>query len=498
MSDKLAGAGLARRMVVGMGWTISFRMTIRVLGVVSTVILARLLVPDDFGLIALAMLVRAAIEMLSTLNFEIWLIRHPDPQREHYDTVWTLSIIRGAVGCVALVLLANPAAVFFAEPRLAEVIPILGLASFAAGFRNVGVVDFQKHLEFDKDFYLLFWAKIGAVVISVGLAWWLRDYRAMVAGIVAAPIITLLVSFWMHAYRPRLSFVCWREAFHFSKWLFVGDVLQFFYSRADNFIIGKLGSTGVLGIYTIAHEIASLASTELVMPIRRVLIPGYAKMQNDLPALRQGFIDGFAIILLFGLPVAAGLGLVADPLVRMALGDKWLASIPILQILVLYGMTSVASANLGPLLIALGNTAAIAGLQVLGFVILVPGFTWGFKHFGAQGGAWAVGIADAVALLVGLALSLISVRVKLRELFAVTWRVMVATVMMAALVIKLQMLLGEAAVGAPVVLLASVVTGLIAYGGTTLVLWFGGGRPAGPERLILKFVNEQLGRSENA
>ena len=468
MSEPPESRELAERMAAGAAWTITLRLLLRLVGIVSTVILARLLIPADFGLVALAALVAAALELLTGLDFRVWLIRHPAATREHYDTVWTLSILRGTATCLAMLLLAYPTAAFFNEQRLASVMLIMATVAFASGVGNVGIVDFQKHLAFDRDFRLTLSARLGAFVVSIGMAWWLRDYRALVGGMVAAPLLQLVLSYSMHSYRPRLSLACWRETFNFSKWLLAGDALLFLYSRADNFILGKLASTGALGVYTLAHEIASLASTELVMPIRRVLIPGYAKMLEDRETLRQAFVDGFAIILLLGLPIAAGLGLVADPLVRVAVGEQWLASIPLLQVLAIYGMTSVASANLGPVLIPLGYTRIIAFLVGIGFMVLVPLFIWSYTMYGILGGTWAVAITDALVLGIGPAVTLRTLELPVTRLLKPTWRTLTATLAMTGTVLATQSALRDTPTS--VQLLASIGIGAVSYVLTTLAL----------------------------
>ena len=491
MKNNKRNAGLGYRIAESAAWTISLRVALRILGVLSTVILARLLVPEDFGLVALATLISAGIELVTGLNFQVWLIRHPAPDRSHYDTVWTLSILRGAATCIGLFALAHPAAIFFEEARLEAVIQVLASIAFVAGFQNVGIIDFQKHLRFDKDFKLLLGARVGAITISIMLAWWLRDYRALVGGLVAAPLLMVVLSYFMHSYRPGLSLERWREAFRFSKWLLAGDLFLFLYSRADNFLLGKLAATGALGIYTLAHEIASLASSELVMPIRRVLIPGYSKMIEDSSTLRAGFIDGFALILMFGLPLAAGLGLVADPLIRTAVGDKWLAAIPILQVLAIYGMTSVASANLGPVLIALGRTQLLAAFVALGFVILVPAFVLAYEHFGLVGGAWAVSITDVIVLAVGLRVTLRIMGLRIGDLLAPVARTLFATLTMAIVVIGIQLMLVNVHPG--VVLIVSVIAGAMTYLSTLTISWALSRKPAGPEKIAFEFCKKQWG-----
>ena len=238
--------------------------------------------------------------------------------------------------------------------------------------------------------------------MTVSLALWLRNYWALAAGIVTARVVNLALSYHMHAYRPRLGLSRFREGFHFAKWLLLGNIMLLLYKRADIFILGRLVSSQLLGLYSMAHEIANLASTELVTPISRVLLPGYARIMHDSEALRRAFLDGFALILALGVPCAAGLGLAADPLVRVALGDRWLGSITLIQILAIYAVATVARGNVATLLLALGQTRLLTVQTVAGVALMAPSFYLATLHYGLSGGALAAGLIHMLFFLVTL------------------------------------------------------------------------------------------------
>ena len=479
-------------MAAGAFWTVGLRFAVRLLGLVSLVVLARLLTPADFGLVALATLLAASIELLGSFNFEVWLIRHPAAGRDHYDTVWTLSVLRGAVTALLLTLVAQPAAAFFDEPRLAAVLMIIGVAAAVGALRNVGVIDFQKRLQFDKDFLLLVGGKLGGFCVTVATAWAWRSYWALVAGLVAQRLFDLALSYRLHPYRPRFSLRCWHEAFHFSKWLLASNLLNFIYNRADTFIFGKLLNSQTLGLYTVAREVADLAVTELVMPVRRVLLPGYAQMSGDAPTLRRGFVDSFAVIVLIGLPLAAGIGLTAEPLVRVLLGARWLEAVPLVQILAVYGIASVGFANQGPVLLALGHARLASLLLGLGVALLIPAVAWAGLRFGVQGGAWALGVVNVLLLATGLTATLRVLGVTFGQVLSQIWRSVAATALMAVAVSAVQLSLH----GLPALLqlAACVAAGAVSYAAALLVLWWLSGRDPGPERALLGYLQNTVSK----
>ncbi len=463
------------------------RFAVRGIGVVSTMILARLLLPADFGLVALATMLVAAVEIMAEFNFDLWLIRHADAERRHYDTVWTLSVLRGLVMGGIIIALAGPAASFFDDPRLYTIILVLSAITIAEGLKNVGVVDFQKELQFDKDFALMFWPKLAGFGVVVTCAFLLRSYWALVFGTLVARGMHVLLSFVMHPYRPRPSMSEWREVIGFSKWLLLNNVIGFAYLRADTFFLGKLAGAGVVGLYSVAYEISNLATTQLVAPIRRAIYPGYARMAGDPESIRKGYVDVLALTLALALPIAAGIGLVADPLVRVALGQNWLDAVPVIRILTLYGIFSLTWSNMAPAIIAIGRPQTLCWFLGVGILTLIPLLYFGVRDLGAIGAAWAVTIANGVLLVIGLALVVRALSLPFSRLIVNTWRPFVSCGAMAAVVIAIQAAwTGDGAFPTELArLFVCSAVGACVYVGALLSLWRLCNAPDGAERMIL-------------
>lgn len=493
-NDPIDRPSLGQRMALGAAWVAGMSTATRFLGIISTAILARLLVPSDFGLVALATLIAASLERLSAFNFNVWLVRHPDPTRAHYDTVWTLSVLRGLLTGAALFLLAKPLAHFFDQADVALVLMALAFGQVIEGFQNVGIVDFQKHLKFHKEFQMLVTTRIGMFVVTVVGAIILRNYWALIAGIITGKLLNLVLSYALHEYRPRFSLARWRDVFEFSKWVLAGSLSGFAYGRMDAFFIGKMLTTDTLGLYAVAREIADLASSEIIAPIRRVMLPGYAKVNTDPARMQSGFVDGFALILLIGAPLAIGIGLVADPLVRILLGDKWLACIPLVQLLSAYALTAIAAANQGPMLLAMGQARTLAGLTAVGVVLLAPALTWGVIHHGVIGVAVAVSAINAVIVGIGVRIVLRELDMRWRVIAERIWPIILALVMMALAVRTVTLAMRELGAGAFVELVSGVGTGALVYCLVIVGLWYARGRPAGAERRILDEITDWRAR----
>ena len=185
---------LSKKVVTGSIWMIGLRWSMRLLGFVSTIILARLLTPDDFGLIAMSVLATGFVLALTEAGAAQALIRHPDPQRVHYDTAWTINVLLGLVAGVVIALLAPLAALYFDDGRITGVLLVTALSTAIAGFSNIGTADFRRDFRFGRQFLLQFWPRIAGFIVTVTIAVAWRSYWALILGWLAGSIAQLVVS----------------------------------------------------------------------------------------------------------------------------------------------------------------------------------------------------------------------------------------------------------------------------------------------------------------
>ena len=300
-------------MARGAAWMVAFRLFDRSVGVVSTTILARLLIPADFGLVAMAMSVIAIIELASAFSFEMALIQDPDPQREHFDTAWTLNILIAIGGGVATAAVAYPASSFYGDPRLAPVMFAIGAAWVISGFESTGIANFRREMNFAAEFRWMASKRVVSFLVTLAAALLFRSYWALVIGMATGRITGVLLSYTMHPFRPRLSLTRARSLFSFSRWLLANNIVSVMLSRLPHFYIGRVFGAQTLGAYTVGSEIAQLAHTELVAPINRAMFPGYARLVDEPETFRRVCIDATAAILLIVLPVSAAVALLAGP-----------------------------------------------------------------------------------------------------------------------------------------------------------------------------------------
>jgi lipopolysaccharide exporter len=478
------------RMASSAAWMVGFRLFDRLLGVISTLVLARLLLPADFGLVAMAMAVFAALEVFGSFNFDLALVQREHPERRHFDTAWTYTVIVSVVSAMALCALAIPAAKFYHEPRVEFILYALALCAFLQGFENIGLVYFQKDLTLGKEVRFRSAKRMIGFAVTIPLAFVLRNYWALVIGIVVSRVSGVWLSYLMHPYRPRFSLAAGDDLFHFSKWMLVNNILLFSVVKGVDFIIGKSAGPAALGLYSVAYEISNLPTSELVMPIGRAVFPGYAMMAGNTDHLRDAYLKVLAVIAIFAVPAGAGIVVLAEPIVHVLLGERWLGAVPLIQWLALHGIIRACSSNIGSVYLALGKPRIVTQLGVLTVAILVPLLIWLTPLYGSLAAGWALLATSAVTVPPNFWILKRLIRLRLRSVHQAMWRPVVASSAMG-------LAIGAAHASFPFAnrvadLFAYVLFGVAVYTLTTLLLWFSSGAPAGAERYLLQAVVDKI------
>jgi O-antigen/teichoic acid export membrane protein len=484
-------SNLGRRMAKGAVWTVLMRVTLRSIGVISTIVLARLLVPADFGLVVLASMLIGLVELASEFEFATYLIRTQGIDRSYYDTAWTLSALRGGLIAVVLVACSSAAADFFAEPRLQNVLYVLSLASLISGLANIGTVDFQKSLNFDRDFRLTVQTKLVSFVITVLLAVLLRNYWALVVGMLSSRCAALLFGYTMHPFRPRISFVRTGAILRFSKWVIANNLLYYAQRQGYAFVIGKMLNSAAVGLYSVGREISAIATSELVVPIGRALLPGLSALENDPAAVRRTFLDGLAVIVMLALPLGVGIALTADPLVRVAMGPNWVGAVPVVQILAVVGVVRVFTANSDPQLLALNLPHLTTVLACFGAVVGIVSMLWAASIWGLVGAAWATSATAILQMFLNYAIIWRVTGISPAAVGAVIWRTVAACLVMSGAVLTLLDVWPRAGTTLSLLLelCCACVLGAFAYVVALLLLWRVCGMPPGAEKHALQIVS---------
>jgi O-antigen/teichoic acid export membrane protein len=259
---------IRRGVITGASFMVLLRLSFRLVGIVSTLILVRLLSPSDFGLFGLVTGASTILDTLSQLSLQIALLRMKAPTRAHFDTAWTLGLLRALVFALALAASASLLSDFVYDKRLQAICYALAAIIFLQGFENIQLVEYQREFRYDKVFIYQLAGKLSGFIIGLAAAFWLRNYWALVIGTAAARLLIVPLGYMMRPYRPRLDLSEWRTFFHFSKWLMVTNTLWVVDGSMIMFVLGRIAGPSGIGLYQIANQVGALPASEIAAPIR--------------------------------------------------------------------------------------------------------------------------------------------------------------------------------------------------------------------------------------
>ncbi|MBM3523104.1 MAG: lipopolysaccharide biosynthesis protein [Alphaproteobacteria bacterium] len=466
-------------------WIVGARWLLRCIGLVSTVIFVRILTPRDFGIVALATLVMGLLEVFSEAGQRLALIRLQRIERDHYDTAWTLGVVIGVVIAVAMLAAGPVAGRYFDEPELGLVIQVLALRPLLLGFENIGTVDFRRDLRFDMELKLLLWPKIVTFGITLALVWWLRDYWALVFGIVAGQAVAIVFSYVLHPYRPRFSMAKLTELWGFSAWILLATFGRYCSERADEVVIGRRFEAQQLGVYSVVGSTAAMPVEELTTPVARALYSGFSRLRDDPPALRRTYLDALSVLYAVAIAASFGIAAIAHDLVLVLLGAKWLDGVALVAPLAIaaasigVGVTNNALAN------ALGRTSWVAGRTWALALVLILAMVVVPTSYGITGIAVArVGAALLVTLVMQVMVARL-VDVDIGAVFETIWRPLVtAGVVYAAIRWGIAPLLQPGVVRLSICVASGAALTVIVQ----LGLWLLAGRPRGVEAFAITLL----------
>lgn len=476
------------KMASGAAWMLGYKAAERSISLLSTIILVRLLAPHDFGIVAMAMAMVSLFQLISAFGFDIVIIQRQDAGREHYDTAWTFQVLFGFLIAFLLILGAVPTAAFYNEPGLENIFYALAAAQAIGGFENIGTVAFRKELAFHKEFLFMSSRKFMSFLVVIPLAFWLKNYWALVLGTVFGRTIMVAVSYYAHPFRPRFSLAATSDLFGFSMWLVLNKVIGFLAERAPHFILGKISGMSVLGIFELSYEISNMPTTELTAPINRAVYPAYARISGSIEALRKAYLDVLAYLALFALPAGIGICAIAEPFVHVILGPKWDQAIPLIRILALYGSVTALGSNTSLVYLSMGRPRIITLLGGIKVLLLLPMIVIMTHLHGVTGTAWSILGASLLYEPIGYAAVTRVLKMKVTRLMHVIWRPFLASLFMywavetsVAMLSQREILEFDAAR-----LAFGVLAGASCYVGMIFLLWRICGSPQGAEASVFR------------
>lgn len=369
---------------------------------IRLLILARLLAPDAFGLLAIAMVALGVMLQLSDVGMLPALVHRRDATVEEHDVAWTIGLLRAVLVAILLIASAPWVATAFGEPRAAPIIQALALRPVLEAAASIGIARLTRELRFRELALMYMPGAVIDMVTAVATAPWLGVW-ALVAGAMAGAASTAVLSYILAPHRPRIVLRAAQVGplVQFGRWVMFTGIVGLVGSTTIQLLISRTLGASALGLYFLASKVAFLPLDAASRVVGSVALPLFARLREDARQTAAAFstlFTGQAILLL---PIY-GILLVLAPSLEAALGPRWSGTAPVMQILAVSAVTGLLGELLGPLFMGRGRPDRTFFLEVvqtgLLMVALWPLIGW----LGTSGAALAWLLGNVAAMIVGL------------------------------------------------------------------------------------------------
>ncbi len=380
---------IERQAAAGLKWAALSKTFAQILNWAITLIVVRLLLPEEFGLMAMSLAIMAVLGIAADLGLGASLVRVAQVDRSTWARMHGLVIVLNLGAGLLLVASAPVAAWLLREPRLTLVIQVLAAQFAFAAVSSVPQAVATRNMQFKRLAWIEMGAGLATNLCTLTLAWLGAGIWALVVGYIAGGgLKALLLSAGSHWVWPSFRFSGLREHLRFGGALTASRMVWQFTSQLDVLIGGRVLGKEAMGIYSVAIVIASLPMQKIMTIVNQIAFPTVARMQSDPERLQRHLMDAIRLISFLGVPAAWGIAAVAPEFVTLVLTDRWAGATLPIQILCVV----IPFRMLGSLLV----TAAVAGgsgvsevrSALAAIIILPPAFLIGVQ-WGAVGLAWA-------------------------------------------------------------------------------------------------------------
>lgn len=460
---------------------------------ITLVILTRCLLPQDFGLVAMALTFIQIAEAIFDVPLVNVLLRLKTIHRQHLDTLFTLSLLRGLALAVLMCALSVPVASFYGDERLIALMCVLSIAPALRGLRSPRQVELAKDLRYGPEAKSEAIGKAIGLIAASSLAIATDSYWAIAVATIIAPVVSMLATYCLLPYMPSLTLKHWRLFRRFLGWSMAGQTISAMNWQCDRVVLGKFLSHANLGYFATARDLASTGIMAIINTIIWPAISALSAVHEDRERLSRAYSLVTATMMSIALPIVCGQALVANELVPVLLGGQWQASVPIFQAVSISIIPVLYTNTTNALFYATGRPDLIFSRNLYDFMFRVPATVLLAMHYGWVGAVIALCVAELLlgAICCSAVRSLVGISIA-RQLLNM-WRAVLSCVCM-GIAVEFLRLASPAAGGhfSPVLFLAQAIPLAAAtYFGSHLLFWQWSGRPEGIETAVVSILKRK-------
>ncbi len=376
---------LRKKTISGLIWSGISQGGKQVSQFVITAILARLLVPSDFGMVSMATVFTGFVAIFSEMGVSSALIQKQDAEEKHYSSAFWMNVLVGFILTLGFILIAPLIALFYHKPELKPILMVLSLNFFLSSFTIIQ----QAILTKDMDFKSLMIRDILAVVIAgaVGIvcAYFGYGVWSLVFQLLVFTVTNNVLLWGCSKWRPKLIFnkAAIMDLFHFSSHMTGFQIVNYFARNLDSLLIGRFLGSQSLGYYALAYKLMMFPLQNFTWVVTKVMFPAFSKIQSEFEKVRKNYLKMLKIVALVSFPIMAYIFIIAPDLVHLVYGARWEPAIPLVQIFCFCGMVQSIGSLGGVIYLAKGRSDVqlkmiIVSTLLLG-VVLFTAVNYGIK-----------------------------------------------------------------------------------------------------------------------
>ncbi|EQA9812091.1 lipopolysaccharide biosynthesis protein [Klebsiella oxytoca] len=363
----------------------TFSQAIKILAqLINIFYLAKLILPSEYGVMAIALVVVNFGMLFRDLGTNVSLIQRKAIDDSIIHTVFSLNIILGLIVCLLIVVVSPLMASYFALPKLFSVLFLLSLTFPISAFSSTHIALFSRESKFGLIAKIEITAALISLVIALVLAYLGYGVYSLVSQALSLSLITTILFCYFSSWKPKRFFsidaAVFREILSFSGNLSLFNFVNYFSRNADTFLIGKFMNATTLGIYNMAYRIMLFPLQSLTFVVNRSLLPIISRYQDDVILIRTIYLNCVFVILLLVMPLMIGLALLSGPLIYFCLGTKWLMAADLLVWLAPTAIIQSLLSSTGTIFTAMGDTKILFRLGILGAALQVGAFLIGVNY----------------------------------------------------------------------------------------------------------------------
>lgn len=368
-------------------WSAVTEIAAKLIAPFSTIVLARLLTPEAFGVVTTLMMIITFVEIFTDAGYQRFIIQHEfTDEQEKYDTAnvafWS-NFVMSLLIWGAICIFRDSIAMLVGNPGLGNVIAIACVSIPLAAFSSIQMALYKKDLNFKTLFYVRIISILIPIFVTIPLAYFLRSYWALVIGTIAINVSNAVILTYKSKWKPTFyySFKRLREMFSFCSWTVLDTILVWATAYIDIFIVGIVLNEHFLGLYKASITTVGQITTLISASVLPVMMPTFSKYQHDLESLRNVLLNFQKYTAIILLPLGVGIFMFSDLITKLLLGEQWMEAAGFIGI---WGLMEVVTiifsrfcSNVYP---AIGKPNISVIVQILHLIFLLPAIYWSVQY----------------------------------------------------------------------------------------------------------------------